>query len=506
MKAQSVRRGFPRIRARLTTLGIPLFQSTPDVDSREEYDRCVAIFERLVRDRDQEMLRAIAERRVLWAEVLRMERERESVSAGVAKLRRRAISSRPPRTSVPSHLYFICNPRLDAIKIGVATSVERRLDDLERACGMKLVVLGVLPNGAKYERGIHAAFATDRLVGEWFTASPELNKLARSPYLVPAYLELGVPESASDVILSNEGGPHDDGPQGEENQSVVDDDPGGSRTRDLRIKRSSTQEIKGGSHSETSDALDGVNGGQTGGLEGSPPSSVSDPCQPEGDGGSEDEPPSTRPAVESPGARAASIAASLAATRAEILAATKEPAEYSLRLLGDPILRQPTKQVSAVEDSPNKIPAALIPRMLLAMRGRGVAIAANQVGSHLRVAIAQLERPVVTRGIQDTYVLIYPRIVKRSPTSKTWTSEGSISLPGFYTTTHRNDWVVVEYFDEAFERKGMRVSDKNAQILQHVIDQLDGKMITDGVSRQQRRQAERLVEKEREHRARARVS
>jgi hypothetical protein len=87
-----------------------------------------------------------------------------------------------------SHLYFILNPSLGTIKIGVADNVRQRHQGLEHACGVPLDVLGVLEGGAEYEHALHDVFYDTRLLGEWFSPSEELCAITYDPSSVPAFI------------------------------------------------------------------------------------------------------------------------------------------------------------------------------------------------------------------------------------------------------------------------------------------------------------------------------
>lgn len=87
-----------------------------------------------------------------------------------------------------SDLYFILNPSLGIIKIGIADRVDERHYSLECACGVALDVLGVLKDGSDFERRLHEAFHADRLIGEWFQPSEELYALAVEPERVPEFV------------------------------------------------------------------------------------------------------------------------------------------------------------------------------------------------------------------------------------------------------------------------------------------------------------------------------
>jgi hypothetical protein len=70
-------------------------------------------------------------------------------------------------------VYFVAAD--NRIKIGVATSVRKRLKELQTSAPHKLQLIAVRPRaGRAEESAIHRRFAAYRLHGEWFKASPEL--------------------------------------------------------------------------------------------------------------------------------------------------------------------------------------------------------------------------------------------------------------------------------------------------------------------------------------------
>lgn len=85
-------------------------------------------------------------------------------------------------------LYFILNPSLGIIKIGIADSVAARLKNLECACGVPLELMRVVKGGAEHEQNLHLAFDATRLKGEWFAPSAELLALADGTEEVAGFL------------------------------------------------------------------------------------------------------------------------------------------------------------------------------------------------------------------------------------------------------------------------------------------------------------------------------
>jgi peptide deformylase len=128
---------------------------------------------------------------------------------------------------------------------------------------------------------------------------------------------------------------------------------------------------------------------------------------------------------------------------------------------------------------------------------RGLGLAAQQVGSVWRVALLCLTDGAFSP--KTTVVAINPRIVARSKKTVLSIGEGCLSVQArgryFRTSVRRHEWVRLAYLDEGGNEHSVRLEGMDAVIAQHECDHLDGKCIVDGVSRQQRRRAERLVAK-----------
>jgi peptide deformylase len=171
---------------------------------------------------------------------------------------------------------------------------------------------------------------------------------------------------------------------------------------------------------------------------------------------------------------------------------------YRLRYYGDPILSTPCAPVRDV----GELEPHLLHSMLRLMREyRGMGLAANQVGSLQRVALItwtvdpdQGQRPVAC---------LNPRLLEQSETLVA-AQEGCLSAPGFTTTIWRPARVHLQYEDLDGRTREVWLAGYEARCAVHEIDHLDGKLIFDGLSRQQRRQAERAVEKAQQRAERAR--
>jgi peptide deformylase len=149
-----------------------------------------------------------------------------------------------------------------------------------------------------------------------------------------------------------------------------------------------------------------------------------------------------------------------------------------LRTLGDPVLKQQTVPVTVFDSKLEKLARLMLDVM---EREEGVGLAANQIGVLSRVLV--WKHP---EGDGERYVLVNPRILERSEACCT-ESEGCLSVPGASMEVTRAEEVVVEAQDLAGESMRMQVSGMAARIVQHEVDHLDGYLILDRTSPEERR-------------------
>jgi peptide deformylase len=148
-----------------------------------------------------------------------------------------------------------------------------------------------------------------------------------------------------------------------------------------------------------------------------------------------------------------------------------------IRTFGDPVLRQPAKEVDGITDLHRKLIADMFDTMRDAP---GVGLAAPQVGV--------LERIFVWENEDQSGVLINPRVVRRSNNAEEG-EEGCLSLPGVVYTVERPAEVTVEAVDENWKPVTIEAKELLARIFQHEIDHLDGVLFIDHLSEELRRDA-----------------
>jgi peptide deformylase len=163
-----------------------------------------------------------------------------------------------------------------------------------------------------------------------------------------------------------------------------------------------------------------------------------------------------------------------------------------IRRYGDPVLKSRATPVDRFDDGLRD----QVGRMGAIMDDAlGVGLAAPQVGLSQRLLVYRVghEAPLVA--------VVNPEVE--------WTSdeeepleEGCLSLPGVHVDVDRPIHVRVRAQDEHGEPRLIEASGLEARVLQHEIDHLNGKLILEHASREQRKEAVRILrEQERDEQA-----
>lgn len=153
----------------------------------------------------------------------------------------------------------------------------------------------------------------------------------------------------------------------------------------------------------------------------------------------------------------------------------------------DPRLRTRAAPVEAVDDVLRQLAADMLETMYAAP---GIGLAATQVNVHRRMLVADISEK------QDTpHVFINPEILERRGTEEM--DEGCLSIPGFYETVTRSEWIRVRALGldgEAFE---VELEGLLAVVVQHEMDHLEGKLFVDYLSDLKRQRIRKRLEKDR---------
>jgi peptide deformylase len=163
-----------------------------------------------------------------------------------------------------------------------------------------------------------------------------------------------------------------------------------------------------------------------------------------------------------------------------------------VRRLGDPVLKSSATPVDRFDDSLRR----QVSRMAGLMNDAfGVGLAAPQLGLSQRLLVYRVgpDAPVIA--------LANPEVEWTSADQETL-EEGCLSIPGISVDVERPVHVRIVALDEEGEERRIEASGLEARVIQHEMDHLDGVLILDRTSRDERKRALReLREAEREREA-----
>lgn len=144
----------------------------------------------------------------------------------------------------------------------------------------------------------------------------------------------------------------------------------------------------------------------------------------------------------------------------------------------NPVLKEHAREIDPTTDSEL---LDLVGRMARLMYDApGIGLAAPQIGVQKRVIVFDLDDRLVA--------LCNPQIVE-STTETVVDEEGCLSLPGIGVEVERASGVVCEALDLKGNLVRIEAEDLFARLLQHEIDHLDGVLIIDRATPQERKAA-----------------
>jgi peptide deformylase len=163
--------------------------------------------------------------------------------------------------------------------------------------------------------------------------------------------------------------------------------------------------------------------------------------------------------------------------------ARREAALKLVRKYGDPVLRAEALPVQRFD-------AALVDEVQrmgkLMHDAYGIGLAATQVGVMHRLLVYRTE-------LEGAVAALVNPVLEWSSKDKESAEEGCLSLPGVSVDVDRPIHVRVRAQDERGEPILVEASGLEARVIQHEMDHLDGVLILDKTSREQRKQAMRAM-------------
>jgi peptide deformylase len=165
------------------------------------------------------------------------------------------------------------------------------------------------------------------------------------------------------------------------------------------------------------------------------------------------------------------------------VAARRAAAMAFIRRWGDPVLKSRATPVDRFDDGLRDQVARMGAIMNDAL---GVGLAAPQVGLSQRLLVYRV-------GHDAPLIAVVNPEVEWASDDEEEMEEGCLSLPGVHVDVDRNVHVRVRAQDEYGDPRLIEASGLEARVLQHEIDHLNGVLITDHASREQRKEAIRIL-------------
>ena len=150
---------------------------------------------------------------------------------------------------------------------------------------------------------------------------------------------------------------------------------------------------------------------------------------------------------------------------------------YKIRTYGDPVLKS---KAAPVENVDGKI-IRLVDDMFdtLIDSGNGLALAAPQIGVQKQVVVWDME--------EEPLAIFNPEIIE---SDGEWLyDEGCLSIPGLYVEMLRPKLVLVRGVDIEGNVIEIEADELEARMFQHEIDHLQGVLMFDRMSKEQRKEA-----------------
>jgi peptide deformylase len=152
-----------------------------------------------------------------------------------------------------------------------------------------------------------------------------------------------------------------------------------------------------------------------------------------------------------------------------------------VRRFGDPVLREKSHEVEKINEGMKELIKTMEETM---HEASGVGLAATQIGILKKVFIYDVG--------EGTKVIINPQTVSQE--GEIEEEEGCISVPGVRVKVRRAEKIKIKGQDLEGNPVELEAEGLLARVFQHEIDHLDGKIILDRCSREERRKALQQIE------------
>ena len=157
-----------------------------------------------------------------------------------------------------------------------------------------------------------------------------------------------------------------------------------------------------------------------------------------------------------------------------------------IEIYGSEVLKRPAAKVKKVSE---KIKSIINDMLETVVAKDGVGLAAPQIGESLRIIVIDLRRAKENIKL----ICINPVITKMK--GEVIDVERCLSFPDFEAEIKRAKEIEVEYMNEKERKEKIKAKDLLARVFQHEIDHLNGKLIIDNKSEEEKELYKKKIEK-----------
>lgn len=149
---------------------------------------------------------------------------------------------------------------------------------------------------------------------------------------------------------------------------------------------------------------------------------------------------------------------------------------YEIRTFGDPVLKAVAEEVENIDGKIIRLTQAMLQAMY---KAPGLGLAAPQIGVQKQIFVYDIDGEPIT--------LLNPKIVE---SSGEWVyDEGCLSIPGLYVEMLRPKEVLLEAVDLNGNTIQVEADELLARLFQHELDHLNGVLMFDRMTPDQREEA-----------------
>ncbi len=153
-------------------------------------------------------------------------------------------------------------------------------------------------------------------------------------------------------------------------------------------------------------------------------------------------------------------------------------ANMRIRIIGDDVLRKPTKPVETFGPELEKLASDMVQSMIAA---DGIGLAAPQVGLSLKFLVVGMPIDEEDEDMRQIYTFANPEITAEGE-ELIMREEGCLSIPEIYEEVERPDQITLKYQNLKGEHLEMETSGMLSRVIQHELDHLNGVLFVDHLS------------------------